>query len=114
MTSGRSLHIRTEAVSLVAGHHLYPGPDGYWRVYRPGERFLRLYAADSLFRRLELALQGAALVEHVVPDADDDGAFAELLDTLEQKGYSPAPFLMTAGWSAIGLCSSKVTTRSRG
>lgn len=75
-----------EPVALAAGHHLYPGPDGYWRIYRPGGRFLKLDVADSLVQRLELALHGAT-------PADDHGAFAELLGALEQEGLlvSAAP-----------------------
>jgi ribosomal protein S12 methylthiotransferase accessory factor len=86
MTSGHLRHARIGPVTLAAGHHLYPGPDGSWRVSQPDGRFLRVDAPDSLLRRLASVLEATAPVEPLAAEAPDDEAFAELLDTLERRG----------------------------
>lgn len=50
---------------LAPGHHVYHGPDGTWRCYSPGDRFVRLRTTVPLLAELLPVLHGAAALDQV-------------------------------------------------
>ena len=75
---------RTISPTLAPGHHLYPGPDGTWRCYLAGERFLRLRAPAASLSRLAPVLHGRSGAPDGVTFTDTD--VAALLAAFETQG----------------------------
>lgn len=72
--------IATEKVlGLRHGCHLFPGPEGSWLIYGPGDEFLRVGADPSLVARVAAALNRPEAL------AGDEEALA-LLERFEERG----------------------------
>ena len=88
------------AARIVAGAHLYPGADGIWRYYLPGDEFVRVAAPADL-------LVAAQRLLHQVPETGADEVDAEelgqLLDALARRGVlaDPAPGGSPAGQTVL-------------
>ncbi|WP_436535815.1 hypothetical protein [Actinoplanes sp. HUAS TT8] len=64
---------------LTAGCHLYEGPDGVWRYYLPGDRFVRITAPADLLAATRRTLHGH-------PVAEPPAGTAELVAALKDQG----------------------------
>lgn len=82
------------APRIAAGAHLYPGPDGVWRYYLPGDGFVRITAPADLLRaaqRLLHQVPAGTPVDEVDPERVDAQALGQLLDALAQRGVLADP-----------------------
>ncbi|MFC4068955.1 hypothetical protein [Actinoplanes subglobosus] len=73
---------------LTPGCHLYEGPDGVWRYYLPGDRFVRITAPADLIGPAQRLLHGR-------PGTELPAGATELLTALDGQGIlaaeEPAP-----------------------
>jgi hypothetical protein len=74
------------AARIAAGAHLYPGPDGVWRYYLPGDEFVRITAPPDLLAAAQRLLHGAPAGP--VPDAEQ---LDQLLEALAHRGVLADP-----------------------
>lgn len=96
----------TSPLRLRAGHHLYPGPDGQWYLYRPGQEFIRLRVPAGRAAALASVLQGTV----PVPDFPDPAGLDELLDRFEAAGMLAPADSARGGASAAGAGSTVAVT----
>lgn len=78
-------------MKLADGHHLYPLPDGNWRVVGPGEVFLRVLGPSEVVAQLRDRLRvsgpvGSRPAPAAEGDANSESGLAQLVQALVDRG----------------------------
>ncbi|MBV8542210.1 MAG: hypothetical protein JO063_11720 [Pseudonocardiales bacterium] len=71
---------------ITAGHLLYVRPDGEWRHYAPGDRFVRIHGPDHLLGVLQRVAHGTLHLSEVPLAGPEVDSFQALVTTCRERG----------------------------
>jgi hypothetical protein len=86
MANPSSEHSPPERLRLRAGHHLYRGPDGSWRLAGPQDAFHRIHVPADVGEALRRICTAGLPPAAAGAEVDDPSALADAIEALEQHG----------------------------